>query len=72
MRAPVMPKGWPSAIAPPCGLSRSSNGSMPDAARRRDHLRREGLIDLDDVDVVDGHPGALERLPATPRSDRGP
>src|ERR1035437_5849756 len=29
MRAPVMPKGWPSAIAPPCGLRRSSKGSMP-------------------------------------------
>src|SRR5213593_2881708 len=29
MRAPVMPKGWPSAIAPPCGLSLSPNGSTP-------------------------------------------
>ena len=29
MRAPVIPKGWPSAIAPPCGLSFSLNGSTP-------------------------------------------
>ena len=29
IRAPVMPNGWPSAIAPPWGLRRSSKGSMP-------------------------------------------
>src|SRR6266850_2606714 len=29
MRAPVMPNGWPSAIAPPCGFSLSLNGSTP-------------------------------------------
>ena len=29
MRAPVMPKGWPRAMAPPWGLRRSSKGSMP-------------------------------------------
>src|SRR5437588_578701 len=29
MRAPVMPNGWPSAIAPPCGLSLSLNGARP-------------------------------------------
>ena len=29
MRAPVMPYGCPSAIAPPCGFSLSLNGSTP-------------------------------------------
>src|SRR5438445_815082 len=29
MRAPVIPNGWPSAIAPPWGLSLSLNGSTP-------------------------------------------
>src|SRR5262249_14790584 len=29
IRAPVMPYGWPSAIAPPCGLSLSLKGSIP-------------------------------------------
>src|SRR5829696_2941810 len=29
IRAPVMPYGWPSAIAPPCGFSLSLNGSTP-------------------------------------------
>src|SRR5260370_6717181 len=35
----------------------------PYSARRRDHLRGESLVDLDDVDVVDGHLRALEGLP---------
>ena len=60
MRAPVMPKGWPTAIAPPLTLSLS--GVDPELACRRDHLGREGLVDLDEVDVVDGEPGAGERL----------
>ena len=29
IRTPVMPNGWPSAIAPPCGFSLSLNGSTP-------------------------------------------
>ena len=66
IRAPVMPNGWPTAIAPPLTLSLSS--SMPEVAGRRDHLRGERLVDLDQVDVVDGHAGAGERLPG--RLDR--
>ena len=31
IRAPVMPNGWPSAIAPPNGLRRS--GSIPSSSR---------------------------------------
>src|SRR2546428_11135533 len=33
------------------------------ASRGRDDLRGKRLLDLDEVDVVDGHLGALERLP---------
>ena len=29
---------------------------------RRDHLRGERLVDLDEVDLVDGHAGARQRL----------
>ena len=51
MRAPVIPKGWPRAIAPPNGLSLLVGD--PELLLARDDLRREGLVDLDDVDVVD-------------------
>src|SRR6476646_5152247 len=63
IRAPVMPNGWPRAIAPPNGLSLSSD---PEIVAARHDLRRERLVDLDDVDVVDRHPGLLEQ-----RADRG-
>ena len=36
----------------------------PEMPRRRDHLRGKCLVDLDEVHVVDRHPGALERLAA--------
>lgn len=29
MRAPVMPRGWPRAIAPPLGFTRGSSSAMP-------------------------------------------
>ena len=66
MRAPVMPNGWPTAIAPPFTLSFSIG--MPRSPVGRDDLRRERLVDLDQVDVVDGHAGPRERLPG--RLDR--
>src|SRR5919108_6293208 len=31
-------------------------------ARRRNHLRRKCLVDLDGIDVIDRHARALERL----------
>ena len=70
IRAPVMPNGWPTAIAPPLTLSRSM--SMPEVAVARDDLRGERLVDLDQVDVADGHAGPLQRLLATPRPGRSP
>jgi hypothetical protein len=49
-----MPNGWPSAIAPPKGLRIVVVDAQ--VLRRGQHLRREGLVDLHDVHVVDGHP----------------
>ena len=60
MRAPVMPNGWPTAIAPPLTFSFSSG--IAQVAVRRDHLRGERLVDLHQVDVVDGHTGQRQRL----------
>ena len=66
MRAPVIPKGWPRAIAPPCVLSLLFGD--PAFGHDRDHLGGEGLVQLDRVDVVDRHPGPVEDL--LDRADR--
>ena len=55
-----MPSGWPSAIAPPLTLTRS--GSMPSSRTTASALRRERLVQLDQVDVGDRDAGALEQL----------
>jgi hypothetical protein len=55
-----MPNGWPTAIAPP--LTFSFSIGMPSLLVGRDHLGREGLVDLDEVHVVDGHSGARQGL----------
>ena len=55
MRAPVMPNGWPRAMAPPLTLSLSQSDA--EVLGRRDDLGGERLVDLDEVDVVDGHAG---------------
>ncbi len=34
LRAPLMPKGWPSAIAPPCGLTKSASSLTPSCRRQ--------------------------------------
>ena len=65
-RAPVEPSGWPSAIAPPLTLTRSMSGL--ELALPGGDDRRERLVDLEQVDVVDRHPVALEELPR--RRDR--
>ena len=49
MRAPVAPIGCPRAIAPPFTLSRS--GSKLQLAVAGQDLGREGLVDLDQVEV---------------------
>ena len=55
-----MPNGWPIEIEPPFGFSRSIGHAEPVAAV--DHLRREGFVQLPDVDVVDLEPVLLEQL----------
>ena len=62
MRAPVMPNGWPRAMAPPWTLSLSAGDA--ELPGRGDDLGGERLVDLDQVDVVDGHAGPAERLAA--------
>ncbi len=57
MRAPVMPNGWPRAMAPPLTVELVE----VDAELARTigmHLGGEGLVELDEVDVADGHAGA--------------
>ena len=75
-RAPVAANGWPMAIDPPITLVRSQStsptgpGSPSRSAQLREphacdvgeHLRGEGLVDLDQPEIAPGDPGALERL----------
>ena len=51
IRAPDIPIGWPSAIAPPLTLTLS--GVDAELAHRLDADRRERLVDLDQVEVGD-------------------
>ena len=66
IRAPEPPSGWPSAIAPPRGLSRSAVGA--DVGQPGQGHRGEGLVDLVDADVVDGQAGPLPAPSASPGS----
>ena len=59
MRAPDAPSGWPSAMAPPFTLVFVA--VEPELLLDREVLRREGLVDLDEVDVAELEAGALER-----------
>src|SRR5262249_13711408 len=69
IRAPVMPNGWPTAIAPPL-TPPAVDVQLVDVdaqlAVGGDDLRRERLVDLDQVDVADGHPGPVQRLQGGP------
>jgi uncharacterized protein len=57
--APVLPTGWPSAIAPPLTLTLSMSGSC---SRAHEARRGERLVDLEQVHVADGHAGLVEHL----------
>ncbi len=52
-RAPLMPSGWPSAIAPPFGLTCARVVREPEATQHRERLRGESLVELDHVEVAD-------------------
>ena len=61
-RAPEQPSGWPSAIAPPFGVEPLVLGVDAPLAGHGERLRRERLVQLDQVDVVEAAARALERL----------
>ena len=50
MRAPDMPYGWPIEMAPPETFSLSFG--MPSLSRHVEHLARERLVQLPQVDIV--------------------
>ena len=66
MRAPEAPIGWPSAQAPPLTLTLSCG--QAELAHRRHRHHREGLVDLEQVDVARAPAGLVEQ-PAD-RADR--
>jgi hypothetical protein len=59
-RVPLSPSGWPSAMAPPLTLTLSR--SSPSSFSHRQVLRREGLVDLDQVDVAEREPAFSSTL----------
>ena len=60
MTEPVAPTGWPSAIAPPFGLTLLA--VEVEVLDHGERLGGERLVELDHVDVVERAAGALERL----------
>ena len=70
MRAPVIPNGWPRAIAPPNGLSFS--WSMPHSSRQGTTWAANASLSSSDVDVVDRHAGLLQHASRPRGSGRGP
>ena len=61
-RAPDTPSGWPSAMAPPCGLTCSASSGRPSWRSHRQRLRGERLVQLDHVDVADGKAESCQQL----------
>ena len=49
-----MPSGWPSAIAPPFGLTCSASSGNAKLAQHRERLRGERLVEFDHIDVAKG------------------
>ena len=56
----MQPVGWPSAIAPPFGFTRSGFG--PHSFCQASTTRRERLVHLEDVHVLDAEAGLREHL----------
>ena len=52
-RAPDMPSGWPSAIAPPLGFTCARVVGQAKVAQHGERLRGEGLVELDHVHLVE-------------------
>ena len=71
-RAPDMPSGWPSAIAPPLGFTCGVVVGKAELAQHREALRGEGLVQFDHVEVADLEAEALQQLLATRAPGRCP
>src|SRR5580700_6180212 len=56
-----MPSGWPSAIAPPLGLTRGSSSGSPRARSTATPCEAKGLVEFDAVELID-----LQTKPAEP------
>ncbi len=70
IRAPLIPYGWPIAIAPPSTFSRSAGQAQPVAAIQ--HLARERLVQLPKIDVVHRRARAAPAAAAPHRPGRSP
>ena len=56
--APVAPTGWPREIPEPLGLTRA--GSRPSSRVTAQAWAAKASLDVDDVQICDGQPGALQ------------
>ena len=66
MRAPDMPSGWPSAMAPPFGFTCAASSGNPELRAGRDALAGEGLVEFDDVEIRAGAGPAARRACGSP------
>ena len=57
-----MPRGWPSAIAPPLGFTRGSSSATPSCAKDGKALGGERLVELDHVEIADLEAETLHQL----------
>ena len=71
-RAPLAPSGWPSAIAPPFGLTCSASSGRPELPQHGQRLRGERLVQLDHVDVADAQARCGRAASAWPAPGRCP
>ena len=69
MRAPVAAMGCPRPQ--PLPLTLTMSWSSPSCREQATAMRAERLVDLEQLDVVDLHPGPLERLGDRPASGPG-
>ncbi len=71
MRAPLAPMGWPMATAPPLTLTRSRE--RPSSLVTPKRLDAEGLVEFEEIDVIEGPAGAGEDfLDACDRCEHDP
>ena len=72
MRAPDMPSGWPSAMAPPFGFTCVGVVGDAELAQHRERLAGEGLVELDHVEIGRRQAEPRAELAASPAPGRCP